>query len=285
MSDGGRGFGLVRFRSTRTVEKVMQAYKNDEIVVQDVAVVIKPLTSDKIFVDRPSEGSRRSSTASTLVQQYPNTNSGNWNDDEFFPVAAHHRKQQSSKMNMSAPVPRHDRMVSNMSYASQYSQQGPLPELIRINLPKSSASSTHSHSSAGSMLMGSTPHTESKPSRGGSSEIQADGSGSINFSASRSNMRTSSSETNYSANSNSNASLPHSYNYAGGTGSTMGLMNMSMNMNMGGNASAKKQQPPGGTMPRSRSIAGESIKEGEFDADTMNGGMICDDAWGINEHH
>ncbi|GMI32654.1 hypothetical protein TeGR_g3600 [Tetraparma gracilis] len=45
VADGGRGFALVRFRSAKSADRVLSAFKRDEIVVQDVAVVIKPMRS------------------------------------------------------------------------------------------------------------------------------------------------------------------------------------------------------------------------------------------------
>jgi hypothetical protein len=45
VADGYKGFALVRFCSSKTVERVLGSYRADEIVVKDVAVVIKLLSS------------------------------------------------------------------------------------------------------------------------------------------------------------------------------------------------------------------------------------------------
>eukprot|EP00594_Rhizosolenia_setigera_P011385 CAMPEP_0178977890 /NCGR_PEP_ID=MMETSP0789-20121207/24800_1 /TAXON_ID=3005 /ORGANISM="Rhizosolenia setigera, Strain CCMP 1694" /LENGTH=653 /DNA_ID=CAMNT_0020667459 /DNA_START=800 /DNA_END=2761 /DNA_ORIENTATION=+ len=42
-----RGFGLVRYKTTKPVQKALDTFRNGEIVVQDVAVTIKLLASEK----------------------------------------------------------------------------------------------------------------------------------------------------------------------------------------------------------------------------------------------
>ena len=46
MASKSRGFGLVRFRWTKSVNAVMQKHRHDEIVVQDVAVTVRVLRPD-----------------------------------------------------------------------------------------------------------------------------------------------------------------------------------------------------------------------------------------------
>lgn len=46
VSPNARGFGLVRYKSTKSVQRAMERFRIGEIVVQDVAVVIKVLKSD-----------------------------------------------------------------------------------------------------------------------------------------------------------------------------------------------------------------------------------------------
>jgi hypothetical protein len=43
VSSGERGFGIIRFRNPKSVERALRRYRNAEIVVQDVAVQIKVL--------------------------------------------------------------------------------------------------------------------------------------------------------------------------------------------------------------------------------------------------
>jgi hypothetical protein len=44
VASGQRGFGIVRFRSTQSVDRAMRRYRGGEIVVQDVAIQMKVLT-------------------------------------------------------------------------------------------------------------------------------------------------------------------------------------------------------------------------------------------------
>jgi len=46
VSPNARGFGLVRFKSSKSVQRAMARFRTEEIVVQDVAVMIKVLKSD-----------------------------------------------------------------------------------------------------------------------------------------------------------------------------------------------------------------------------------------------
>lgn len=46
VSPNARGFGLVRYKSPRSVQRAMERFRTGEIVVQDVAVMIKVLKSD-----------------------------------------------------------------------------------------------------------------------------------------------------------------------------------------------------------------------------------------------
>jgi hypothetical protein len=45
LSTNGRGFGLVRFESSKAAQRAMMKFTNEEIVVQDVAVMINVLSS------------------------------------------------------------------------------------------------------------------------------------------------------------------------------------------------------------------------------------------------
>lgn len=47
VSPNSRGFGLVRYHSTKSVQRAMERHRTGEIVVQDVAVTIKVLKSDE----------------------------------------------------------------------------------------------------------------------------------------------------------------------------------------------------------------------------------------------
>mmetsp|Transcript_14099 Transcript_14099/g.21632 ORF Transcript_14099/g.21632 Transcript_14099/m.21632 type:complete len:1255 (+) Transcript_14099:131-3895(+) len=47
MASKMRGFGLVRYRWSKSVKQVMETHRNDEIVVQDVAVTVRVLRTDK----------------------------------------------------------------------------------------------------------------------------------------------------------------------------------------------------------------------------------------------
>uniref|UniRef100_A0A7S2LDR4 RRM domain-containing protein n=1 Tax=Leptocylindrus danicus TaxID=163516 RepID=A0A7S2LDR4_9STRA len=47
MASRMRGFGLVRYRWSKSVKQVMETHRNDEIVVQDVAVTVRVLRPDK----------------------------------------------------------------------------------------------------------------------------------------------------------------------------------------------------------------------------------------------
>lgn len=79
MSEGGRGFGLVRFRSVRTVEQILQTYHSDEIVVQDVAVVVRPLTSEYVYANNEKrdegEGAASSTDTATILESYGESSS------------------------------------------------------------------------------------------------------------------------------------------------------------------------------------------------------------------
>jgi RNA recognition motif-containing protein len=44
----GRGLGLVRFISTASVKRCMQRFRDKEIVVQDVAIMVKVLKADGV---------------------------------------------------------------------------------------------------------------------------------------------------------------------------------------------------------------------------------------------
>lgn len=46
VSSNARGFGLVRFASTMSVQRAMNKFRKEEIVVQDVAVMVKVLRSE-----------------------------------------------------------------------------------------------------------------------------------------------------------------------------------------------------------------------------------------------
>lgn len=46
VSSNARGFGLVRFASTTAIQRAMNKFRKEEIVVQDVAVMVKLLKSD-----------------------------------------------------------------------------------------------------------------------------------------------------------------------------------------------------------------------------------------------
>lgn len=47
VSSNARGFGLVRFESPKAVQRALAKFRREEIVVQDVAVTIKVLSSDE----------------------------------------------------------------------------------------------------------------------------------------------------------------------------------------------------------------------------------------------
>lgn len=49
-----RGFGLVRYQSSKSVQRALTKNHNDEIVVQDVGVVIKVLESEAPVLEKPS---------------------------------------------------------------------------------------------------------------------------------------------------------------------------------------------------------------------------------------
>ena len=52
LATGFRGFGLVRFRSTKAVQRAKEKFNKEEIVVQDVGVMIKVLESEAPVIDR-----------------------------------------------------------------------------------------------------------------------------------------------------------------------------------------------------------------------------------------
>jgi len=52
LARGFRGFGLVRFRSTKAVQRAKEKFNKEEIVVQDVGVMIKVLESETPVQDR-----------------------------------------------------------------------------------------------------------------------------------------------------------------------------------------------------------------------------------------
>jgi hypothetical protein len=55
VASGLHGFGIVRFRRQKSVERVMRRYKTGEIVIQDVAVQMKVLMANGIFDSRAPE--------------------------------------------------------------------------------------------------------------------------------------------------------------------------------------------------------------------------------------
>jgi len=70
VSSNSRGFGLIRFESPKAVQRALEKFRREEIVVQDVAVTIKVLSSEEsgrpvIGTSASREGSTVPSTADT----------------------------------------------------------------------------------------------------------------------------------------------------------------------------------------------------------------------------
>jgi hypothetical protein len=60
VSSHKRGFGIVRYRSPKSVENAMEKFRYGEIVVQDVGVMVRVLKADNMGADSKNKNERRS---------------------------------------------------------------------------------------------------------------------------------------------------------------------------------------------------------------------------------
>ena len=60
VSSNKRGFGIVRYRSPKSVENAMEKFRYGEIVVQDVGVMVRVLKADNMGADSKNKNERRS---------------------------------------------------------------------------------------------------------------------------------------------------------------------------------------------------------------------------------
>jgi len=77
VASNSRGFGLVRYRSVKSVQRAIERFKRGEIVVQDVAVMVKKLSSDYAESSRGHGNIRRVSYPLPRIDQFHDN--GNFN--------------------------------------------------------------------------------------------------------------------------------------------------------------------------------------------------------------
>lgn len=70
VASNSRGFGLVRYRSVKSVLRAIERFKRGEIVVQDVAVMVKKLSSDYNESSRGHGNPRRVSYPIPRIDQF-----------------------------------------------------------------------------------------------------------------------------------------------------------------------------------------------------------------------